>query len=349
MTVTTTASSMIRTRWAAIGAALAVAVGAGGISFVNAAVNDGERTVFVPIVPCRLFDTRPEFQVGPRSTPLGAAETYPVVAIGPAGNCNLPADAVGVALNVTATDAAAPTFLTLWAAGEAQPTASHLNPLPGDGPTPNAVTTDLGVDGSFNVYNLQGSVHVLADVLGYYADHAHDDRYPLIDDVYTKTEVDALVADPPFLPYQPHLLAFQPNDPADWDLTTGWQHTGASDCLLLPIIDPPPETRINTIKLVYFASVGAELDVAIQSYRRTGGVGGANRIVNMVNDAVPLPSSFLVNSTIEIKHVPDEVPPMDTAGPIPGPGYDTIATFCTNDSVRIVSAELTHEGLSLGI
>lgn len=343
---------MIRTRWAAIGAALAVAVGAGGIGYVNATVNDGERTVFVPIVPCRLFDTRPEFQVGPRSTPLGAAETYPVVAVGQSGNCDLPADAVGIALNVTAVDATAPTFLTLWATGQGQPTASHLNPLPGEGPTPNAVTTDLGVDGSFNVYNLQGSVHVLADVIGYYADHAHDDRYPLIDSVYTKTEVDALVADPPFLPYRPHFLDFQPVVPSQWTLTgqgIGWQHAaGGPHCLLVPIVDPPAGSRINTIDLVYSAAALVEVDVKVHSLRRTAGIGGAPLvIVNMENDAVSL-TGGLGTRSIEIRHDLNDVANGAVSGPIPGPDYDTVAQFCTADSLRIVSAELDHRGLSIG-
>jgi hypothetical protein len=44
----------------------------------------------------------------------------------------------------------------------------------------------LSADGSINLFNLAGSVSVLADVVGYYADHNHDDRY------YTKAQIDAL-------------------------------------------------------------------------------------------------------------------------------------------------------------
>ena len=53
-----TMSSLMRTRWAAIGAAVAITFGAGGLGIVSAAIGYGERTVYVPIVPCRVLDTR---------------------------------------------------------------------------------------------------------------------------------------------------------------------------------------------------------------------------------------------------------------------------------------------------
>ncbi|MFW2334103.1 hypothetical protein [Ilumatobacter sp.] len=123
------------------------------------------------------MDTRAEFQVGPRSTPIGAGQTHTVSAHGTNGDCSIPNDARALVLNVTAVGATAPTFLTIWGDGS-RPTASSLNPSPGQPPVPNAVTTDLtNAAGQFRVFNLQGSVDVLADVVGYYADHDHDDRY----------------------------------------------------------------------------------------------------------------------------------------------------------------------------
>jgi hypothetical protein len=50
--------SVIRTRWAAIGAAIAITLGAGGIAAVQASLSSGERAVYVPITPYRLIDTR---------------------------------------------------------------------------------------------------------------------------------------------------------------------------------------------------------------------------------------------------------------------------------------------------
>ncbi|MFW2336531.1 hypothetical protein [Ilumatobacter sp.] len=193
-------TNRIRSKWAAVGAAIAVSLGAGGIGIGHATTSTGEKPIYLPIEPCRLADTRPAFQVGPRSTPLGAAETYDLSGWGAVGNCTLPADTAGLALNVTAVDPTAPTFLTLFPDGTTLPLASHLNPTPGQPPTPNAVNVDLSDAGKFSIYNLAGNVHIAIDVVGIYDDHNHDDRYYQKSETYTKTEADALlearVADP---------------------------------------------------------------------------------------------------------------------------------------------------------
>lgn len=179
----------LRTRWAAIGAAVAVTLGAGSLGIVNATSPDGA-TAYVPITPCRLVDTRPAPDtVGARTSPLGPDETFTVTARGSNGDCTggsaIPAEATGLQLNVTAIGATSPTFLTVWASDADQPTASNLNPLPGQGPVPNAVTTGLSADGKLSIFNKAGSVNVFVDIVGYYTDHDHDDRY------YTKSEIDA--------------------------------------------------------------------------------------------------------------------------------------------------------------
>ena len=73
------------------------------------------------------------------------------------------------------------------AGGRVAPLTSNLNWLANDGATPNKVDVKLGADGRINIYNNAGSVDVIADIVGYYADHNHDDRY------YTRAEVDAAV------------------------------------------------------------------------------------------------------------------------------------------------------------
>jgi hypothetical protein len=181
----------LRTRWAAIGAAVAVTLGAGSLGIVNATSPSGA-SAYVPITPCRLVDTRPAPDtVGSRATPLGPDETFTVTARGSNGDCTggsaIPTEATGLQLNVTAIGATSPTYLTVWASDAAQPTASNLNPLPGQGPVPNAVTTGLSADGKIAIYNRAGNVDVIVDIVGYYTDHDHDDRY------YTEAEVDALL------------------------------------------------------------------------------------------------------------------------------------------------------------
>ncbi|MEL6893542.1 MAG: hypothetical protein AAFP84_18260 [Actinomycetota bacterium] len=80
-------------------------------------------------------------------------------------------------MNVTAIDASEPTFLVVWANGAPQPNASNLDPVPGQPPTPNAVTSEVNSLGELAIFNLAGTVDVLADVNGYYLDHDHDDQY----------------------------------------------------------------------------------------------------------------------------------------------------------------------------
>jgi hypothetical protein len=178
----------IRSKWAAVGAAVAVSLGAGGIGISQATTSSGERPVYLPIEPCRLADTRAEFQVGPRTAPLGPNETYTLSGQGAVGNCSLPAGTTALSLNVTAINATEPTFVALFPAGAALPVASHLNPLPGQGPVPNAVNVDLSAGGEFSIYNLQGNVDIFIDVVGVYDDHNHDDRY------YPKSEIDIALA-----------------------------------------------------------------------------------------------------------------------------------------------------------
>lgn len=181
----------LSTRWAAIGAAVAVTLGAGSLGIVNA-TSPSVAVAYVPITPCRLVDTRPAPDtVGARTSPLGPDETFTVTARGSNGDCAdgsaISVDAIGLQLNVTAIGATSPTFLTVWAADADQPTASNLNPLPGQGPVPNAVTTGLSADGKLSIYNKAGNVNVFVDVVGYYTDHNHDDRY------YTKEQADAAI------------------------------------------------------------------------------------------------------------------------------------------------------------
>jgi hypothetical protein len=171
-----------------VGAAIAISLGAGGIGITHATTSSGEKPIYLPMEPCRIADLRPApFQVGPRSAPLGPNETYNLSGWGAVGDCTLPTGTTGLALNVTAVGATQDTFLTFFPAGTTRPNASNLNPAPGQPPTPNAVNIDLNGAGQFSVYNLQGNVNVIIDVVGVYDDHNHDDRY------YTEAEADAAV------------------------------------------------------------------------------------------------------------------------------------------------------------
>ncbi len=169
-------SANIRTRWAAVGAAVAITLGAGGIGITNAATSSGEKPIFKPIEPCRLVDVRPApEQVGPRSAPLGPGEIFTLSGWGAVGECNLPSGTTALSLNVTAVGATEQTFLTVYPGSGTPPKASSLNPTPGHAPTPNAVNVDLDAAGAFSVFNNRGNVNVLIDVVGVYDDHTHTD------------------------------------------------------------------------------------------------------------------------------------------------------------------------------
>jgi hypothetical protein len=161
--------------WTALSIAVAATVGSGVLMSVSAASGASTKSVYVPITPCRVMDTRtPPSTVGPRNTPLGAAETYSINVIGIAGNCNIPTEAIGLGLNVTAINPTAASFLTVFPSLEARPLASSLNWVAGQPPTPNAVTTNIGIDGKVSFYNNVGTVDLAADVVGFYVSHEHN-------------------------------------------------------------------------------------------------------------------------------------------------------------------------------
>lgn len=138
------------------------------------AVTSSPKPVTVPIEPFRLFDTRPapNDPTGGPNEPFTAGETrsYQVAGVGA-----VPADAVGVVLNITAVGSTQVSFVTVWPTGTAQPSTSTLNPAPGR-TTFNSATVLLG-GGKFSVFLSAGSSHVLVDVVAYLQDHNHDDRY----------------------------------------------------------------------------------------------------------------------------------------------------------------------------
>jgi hypothetical protein len=85
------------------------------------------------------------------------------------GNCAIPADAIGVAMNVTAVNPAAQSNLRVYPGDVATPpTVSNLNFSAGQKPVANKVDVGLSPTGSIKVYNYRGTVAVVGDVVGYY-------------------------------------------------------------------------------------------------------------------------------------------------------------------------------------
>ncbi|MEM1333136.1 MAG: hypothetical protein AAGG08_06720 [Actinomycetota bacterium] len=248
-------TSTHRARWAAIGAATAVTLGAVGINAttnVGATTSTGQRAIYNPIAPCRLMDTRAAAPVGDRSTPLGRDDTATVAARGANGNCttdDLPTNAVALQLNVTAVGATARTFLSITPDGTRD--TSSLNPVPGAPPTPNAVTVALDTNGGFAIFNRFGQVDVIVDVAGYYTDHDHDDRY------YTKAESDdryeAVSPDSAIVQ-----IGLGRTEGTEWRFSEFgvWSRgTGASECVSIPV-DVPAGRSISDVDLRYVSEAG---------------------------------------------------------------------------------------------
>jgi uncharacterized protein (DUF1501 family) len=111
--------------------------------------------------PARLLDTRSD---GGSSNPVGQTPlVLPVV-----GRGGVPASGVSaVVLNVTATDGTSNGYVTVYPSGQDAPTASNLNTLAGQ-TRANLVIAKVGADGAVALFNSGGTIHLLADVVGYF-------------------------------------------------------------------------------------------------------------------------------------------------------------------------------------
>jgi len=133
-------------------------------------------TEFVSMTPVRMFDTRDG--TGGRTTSLGANETWSFTV---AGKFDVPTNAVAVAINLTAAGATQSTYVTAWPGGQAQPPTSNLNLGPGMA-VPNLAIIRLGAAGNVSFFNMNGAVHLLADIVGYFRDGTTVGLEPLVPD-----------------------------------------------------------------------------------------------------------------------------------------------------------------------
>ena len=121
----------------------------------------------VPLTPARVFDTRPGTSPpGPKGL-VGAGQTITTQISGVGG---VPASGVAaVVLNVTATGAVNPGYVSAWPTGTAQPLASVLNLNAAGESASNLVIVPLGAGGKVDFFTEAGT-HLLADVTGYITD-----------------------------------------------------------------------------------------------------------------------------------------------------------------------------------
>jgi hypothetical protein len=144
-------------------------VGTGPPSAASSPVRSSVGPRFHALTPARILDTRPgPDQVG-LAGPFGPTQARVLQVT---GNGGVPAGATAVILNVTAVNPSAASFLSLTpdalAPGQV-PSTSSLNLTPGT-VRPNLVMARLDGSGRTTIYNNSGSVHVLADVVGWFDD-----------------------------------------------------------------------------------------------------------------------------------------------------------------------------------
>lgn len=145
---------------------VAVLMGAAGLYRGDAAGTDASS--FVPVVPCRLADTRSPGAVGPRTAPIAEGETVVFTVRGANGNCSIPGTATGLSANVTIVNGTTASYLSVWPSDAPRPTTSTHNWVAGQAPTPNKVDVKLSADGRVSAYNNSGTVDVIIDIVGYY-------------------------------------------------------------------------------------------------------------------------------------------------------------------------------------
>ena len=126
---------------------------------------------FTVVPPCRVFDSRepaPQF-IGDGPALAGHVSRF-IPITGSNGNCNIPAGAEVVTLNVTVTQPTTGGKLFIGPGGASLPSEAmeKINFTPG-ATKANNVTVDLASGGIEAEAEMGGTVHVIVDITGYYA------------------------------------------------------------------------------------------------------------------------------------------------------------------------------------
>ena len=105
---------------------------------------------YTPATPARVLDTR-------NTTALGPVSSVPAPTGATAGTT--------VIVNLTSTQASAPSFFTVWPSGSPRPKTSNLNTEPGQD-VANLAFVTVGTGGQVVLHNENGSGHAIIDLLG---------------------------------------------------------------------------------------------------------------------------------------------------------------------------------------
>ena len=113
---------------------------------------------YMPLAPTTVLDTRNDAAVGP-----AGSVTVTVAGVGGVPKTGVSA----VALTIAAKSPTANTFITAWPTGVARPTTASLNPRAGV-EVSNLCIVKTGTDGAVQLYNQNGTLDLVVDVVGYF-------------------------------------------------------------------------------------------------------------------------------------------------------------------------------------
>jgi hypothetical protein len=135
----------------------------------------GSGLAYHPLSPTRMLDTRygTNTLLGTKAAVgQGAYVDLPIVGTTTtdSGVVTVPASATAAVLNVTAVTPSSQTVIIVYPSvtNGTRPLASSINPA-AHSITPNLTITKLGAGNSIRIFNNTGTVHLVADIAGYYA------------------------------------------------------------------------------------------------------------------------------------------------------------------------------------
>lgn len=138
-----------------------------GVGSYGTTVEAAPPPVYTSLVPSRLMDTRADgLTVDGESQALGAVAAGSVTELVVADRGGVSADAMAVALNVTAVNPLAQGFITVFPCGATQPDTSNLNYRAGQR-VANAVVAAVGTDGKVCIYS-KSITDLVVDLSGYF-------------------------------------------------------------------------------------------------------------------------------------------------------------------------------------
>jgi hypothetical protein len=216
-----------------------------------------------------------------------------------------------VVLNVTATGGTKLGWLTVYPTGHSLPTASNLNFTAGQ-TVPNLVTVKIGTAGQVRIANTEhptvptpnaGSVHVIADVVGFYKTGVGDNLVAISPERVADTRNNTGgVGTSPLLPQEIQAInaaiaSAVPDFPGYSAVVVNITATGAAQAGWLTAF--PADAALPTASNVNFLAGQTVPNLAKLKVATTGDVGELN-VANTAIPTSPQPSAGTVHLIVDI-------------------------------------------------